>query len=305
MNRKVEVEPSNWPNIYIAPVPSIFQPASAPFRYPSYAKDWGVEQDFLQYLETRYPNIASSPGEADWIYVPIFWTRYHLTNDFGAFGIEPLVHEVERLTGLGTRLFTVCQYDDGPLVTSPNMRVFLASRKIPNGDDAPLLATGLPRTLGLGSALPKFLATFIGRPDTHPIRKELEKACDSIPAVRLITKPISPRHYAFQLQRSLVTLAPRGYGGSSFRFYEAIQKRSVPWLIGDIDTRPFKKSVDWDAGSFYSPSVDDFVRVFPAITRQDIEEKRRHLLEKIRPQMILGHWQHNLIRELESGLQSI
>jgi hypothetical protein len=57
---------------------------------------------------------------------------------------------------------------------------------------------------------------------------------------------------------SHIALCPRGYGGS-FRFYEAMQLGVVPLLLHDLDTRPFKRRIDWDRCSLYAPTVDALV----------------------------------------------
>jgi hypothetical protein len=37
--------------IFKIPVTPDLMPKKAPFRYPSYSRDWGVEQDFLNFLD--------------------------------------------------------------------------------------------------------------------------------------------------------------------------------------------------------------------------------------------------------------
>ena len=45
--------------------------------------------------------------------------------------------------------------------------------------------------------------------------------------------------------KSIFCLAPRGYGRSSFRLYEAIQLGSIPVFIYDDKWCPFEDEIDW------------------------------------------------------------
>jgi hypothetical protein len=72
--------------IYILPVRSIFQPKLSPIKYPLHNKDYGIEQDFLKFLYNRKNLITESLEEADWHYLPIFWTRWHLVHNYGRKG---------------------------------------------------------------------------------------------------------------------------------------------------------------------------------------------------------------------------
>jgi hypothetical protein len=60
-----------------------------------------------------------------------------------------------------------------------------------------------------------------------------------------------------KMLKSYISLCPRGDVPSSYRFFEAMQLGAVPILIGDLDTRPFKKFISWDEVSFFSSSVSD------------------------------------------------
>lgn len=116
--------------------------------------------------------------------------------------------------------------------------------------------------------------------------------------VEVRTEGLSARQFAGILERSLIKIAPRGYGGSSFCFFEAIQKGSIPWLIGDIDTRPFKESLDWSVASFYSETVDEFIEAFNNLNLDEVLHKLRIMTTTIRPKMKLGEWQGEVIASL-------
>jgi len=95
-----------------------------------------------------------------------------------------------------------------------------------------------------------------------------------------------------------VVLCPRGYGGSSFRFYEAMQAGSVPCLIGDIDTRAFKVQIPWDKISFYFKTPREAIESLESMDPFLLEEMG--LLAKIYylEYLKLGKWNDLLINDL-------
>ena len=283
-------------NIYVPDTSSILRPKRSPFRYPSYAKDWGIEQDFLSFLSKRYPHKVEEPEQADFVYLPVFWTRYHLLNNFGRGGLVELAEALEPALSIPVPKFTVCQYDDGPLVDLGTAIIYLASRTSANGRDVPLLSSSIPRPWRSPRQVLK--ASFLGRVDTHPMRKELQTKLSKRQDVLFEEATISPRRYSKAMLSAEIALSPRGYGGSSFRFYEAMQLGVVPWLISDHDTRPFKALVDWDSFSFYSPNVDDFLERLDLVETPDLEKKKRNLREASSV-MRLGKWSTLLIEDLK------
>jgi hypothetical protein len=97
---------------------------------------------------------------------------------------------------------------------------------------------------------------------------------------------------------SQVTLAPRGHGGSSFRFWGAVHAGSIPWLIGGIDDRPFKSSIDWDRCSFWSRDVREFEVTFESLSQYDLAARGRYLVESVVPLFRFGNWCQLLIDDL-------
>lgn len=252
--------------IYILPVASHVQPPRQPFRYPPHNEDYGVEQDFLQYLLSHPEWLTSSPDQADWHYLPIFWTRWHLNHDFARTGLGELKQELERVIIDERKTFTICQYDDGPVVETGSITLFLASRKTPQGIDIPLLCS--PHRVPAVKPAKKYRASFVGNAATHPIRREMMQHLSHRQDVFLHDGHLGTSFFVETLLASYMALCPRGYGGSSFRFYEAMQLGVVPYLLGEWDTRPFRKFIPWDAVSFYSPSVsalnEQFFSLSPA-----------------------------------------
>jgi hypothetical protein len=254
--------------IYILPVHPQFQPQSQPFRYPPHSEDYGVEQDFLLYLQANQELLSSTPDRADWHYLPIFWTRWHLNHHFGRTGLQELKQEVDRAIIDDSKTFTICQNDDGPIVDTGKITLFLASRKTPNGIDIPLLCS--PHQVPAVKPAKKYLASFVGNVATHPIRREMVNHLVHRPDVYLYDGHLSASFFVEKVLESLIALCPRGYGGSSFRFYEVMQLGVVPFLIGDIDTRPFKKFILWDHVSLFTQSVSDVNRILSSLNQHEL-----------------------------------
>jgi len=130
----------------------------------------------------------------------------------------------------------------------------LASRKTDYGLDIPLLAKEHRKPWFKPKK--EYRASFVGRFATHPIRQQMAAALEERKDVYIRDSSLSTCAYVRKILASYLALAPRGYGGSSFRFYEAMQLGVVPILVGDIDTRPFRQFLDWESASFYFDRVD-------------------------------------------------
>lgn len=292
--------------IYILPINERFRPESQKLMFPKHNKDFGVEQDFYDYLLAS-DMIVNNPQEADWHYLPIFWTRWHVNHNFGQCGLDELQNEVDRIVLDDKKTFTVCQYANGPLVDTKRIRLFLSSRMNNNGLDIPLLSTPHKR-FKVGK---KYLASFIGKFDAHPIRQEIAgllkdrkdvSIIDTGKNKRSIWNRIFPNRYTHNfikmILESYISLCPRGYGGDSFRFYESMQLGVVPFFIGDIDTRPFKKFINWNEISLYASNAQDVARIIDSVNKEQLAlmgEKSKKVYEE---KLAYGKWCPFVIKEL-------
>lgn len=293
---------SQYPKIAVADLPDWVRPEKSPFPYPPYAKDIGIEQDFLDYLKFEYPSTVQDLSEADYLYIPVYWTRLHVKNAYGKYGLNELKDAVEPWLSLNVKKFTICQYDDGPLINLQDTLICLGSRKTAHGLDVPLLATPLPQPLWKrGQTERDIKASFAGRITTHHLRQALFSATEGFEDVYLSARSLRPRRYRQILQRTKIALAPRGYGGSSFRFFEALQMGAVPWLIGEEDVRPFKSQIDWASISFYSEDVDQFLDSYSELSDLEIDRKVHNVSVHSDAVWRLGAWCQLLINELSSA----
>ena len=286
--------------IHILPVSYKFQPPPLPNVYPPHNKrEYGVEQDFLAYL-TRTPGlITHDPHEADWHYLPIFWTWYHVPNDCGKRGREPLRQEVARRVIDPQRTFTICQFDDGPLEYPAEAVQFLASRKGDKGIDIPLMSD--PHAMPAAKPGKRWLASFIGRLETQPMRYDMARILGAHDFIDIQDGNWGVSYFVNQMLESYVALCPRGYGGSSFRFFEAMSLGVCPMLIGDIDNRPFKKWIDWEKISAYAETVEEAEGLLENTAPKEWLRRGECAREVYKRDLAWGKWCRFVLKELEDA----
>lgn len=283
--------------IYKLPVSDILRPPTG-FRAPAHNLDYGVEQDFEQWFDAHPEYLTDNPNEANFHYLPIYWNRYYC-NHWGD-KTDVLQAEILRLVSRNTPTFTISEYDVvsmQPFLDLCNMTIFTASRHSDNGCiDIPLLCSA-------HAELPykperKWLASFMGKFETHGLREQMRQVLDGRSDVYL-SKSVDTQAYIELMAESYIALAPRGYGGQSFRFYEAMQFGCVPMLIGDIDTRPFKKWIDWDRYSLYS-DCDNINETLPSATfAASFPTVGKRAMELWQNELHYGRWCKYVLRELE------
>lgn len=287
--------------IYILPVDPRFQLPSFGNRYPSFNEDYCVEQDFLKFLQLHSELVTNDPKDADWHYLPIYWSRWHNSHGFCVeSGFEALNRELSRVIIDDARTFTTCQYDDGPIVNLGKTIQCLAVRKKNLGIDLPLIFT--PHKLPPQKPEKKYLASFQGEVRNHPLRCEmLDRLQDRLDC--MINGRTTPVIQKFRdgIFEAHIALSPRGYGGTSFRFYEAMQFSVVPYFIGDLDARPFRKFIPWDEFSFFSDTIDDVEKTLDAWAgkTKELAEMGKKAYQCWKEKLIYQKWCPYLIEELK------
>lgn len=289
--------------IYVLPVNSKFQPINVNVIYPPHSKDYGVEQDFHLYLQTHQELVTQNPNNADWHYLPIYWNCYYVNHNYGKSGSEELQQEVDKCIVDDRRTFTICQNRKALPANLGQTILFLASRKTDEGIDIPLLC--LPHRVPLVYRLPffepskKYLASFVGRLKANPIRQKMTEQSINREDVYIFDGNKGRRFFVKKMLESYIALCPRGVGGSSYRFFEAMQLGTVPFLIGDLDTRPFKGFINWDQVSFFSNSVSDLNGRLDSLRKPDLLSMGKRAAKLWREKIAYQQWCQYVIRELK------
>lgn len=127
--------------IFILPVPEDALPKSLGYSYPAHNEDFGVEQDFYNYILKQDDLLTDNPEVADWHYLPVFWTRYWRHHDHGRIGYTKLRDIVKDVLIDDKKTFTLCQYAKGTFIDVGAVKTFYSSRVLKEGLDMPLLCS--------------------------------------------------------------------------------------------------------------------------------------------------------------------
>lgn len=247
----------------ILQAPDDFRP---PYKgYPFHSRGPSMEVAFYDWALKHHQSI-----ETDLIYIPIHWWSLNVHNrkvkgtpDFEA---DPFVQKfLDEKLDPSKSYFTVSQCDDGVYETlPPNVLVFSAGG---TGDiPIPLLCDPHPVF-----SMPRDVKCFFmgakecggpvkgqkGRSGWDPngagaiLRRRMFEVLQGRPNWDLRDTTgqgvKNLQNFRHMMSRSQFCLAPRGYGRSSFRFYEAIQMGCIPIHIwDDIEWLPYKDVIAWD-----------------------------------------------------------
>jgi hypothetical protein len=298
--------------IFIVPTPVLLQPAKQSLQYPSHNRDYGIEQDFYIWIKKQKNIITNDPFSADWHYLPVYWTRWHINHNFAADGngLAQLQEEVDKIVIDDTKTFTVTQFDGGALINIGEATIFTAARTINIGIDIPILCS-THRTPPL-RVKKKYLASFNGSFSTHPLRMEMEKRFVANPEVlvqggvptRFYKRWFWAKNYNLNTLASYIALCPRGTSCNSFRFFEAMQLGVVPCLIGDADVRPFKKFIPWDEISYYASSVEELEKLLNNLDKKEAIEKSKKAYQYWKNELYYQKWCKYVLMELEHFIKS-
>jgi hypothetical protein len=261
--------------------------------YPPFKCGRYMEEFFYDYVLENKDKI-----DTDYVYAPIFWTN--LQNHPG-FKSQKRNYEIILEGALKkypnyTKFFTVVQHDDGPQLKLPleaNMLVFGAC----TGDiPLPLIYEDTNQTLpNVPTTTPAvILASFVGS-NTNSIRKAM---CDTLASHKsdiflsvneMWTPSITQSAADLFIEKTLASkfcLAPRGYGRSSFRFFEAMLLDRIPvYFWDDKEWLPYKEHLDYSqfAVSIHISQINNTYEILKNISDETYSNMLREL-QRVR------HW---------------
>jgi hypothetical protein len=214
-------------------------------------------------------------------FIPVKWTNFQIADWF-----HSKKHEMQILLNNWVRenpsdaYFTVVQHDDGCMLKlPPNTIVYGAC-----GGDVPIPLIYEEKTFAL---YPKktfhekpILCSFVGN-KTHPVREKLFDLkkfhmIDSGGWNPIVNKPLQELFVNTTIE-SKFALAPRGYGRSSFRFFECFKLGTIPiYVWDDIEWLAFKHKIDYSklCISIHINDIDKLESILSSIT----EEKYNSML---------------------------
>ena len=238
----------------ILPLPSLFRPGTS-HVYPPFKKGRYMEEFIYDYLLQHQHEIHTSL-----VYLPIYWTNLqnhpNFTSSIAKYDL--LLQRALQTLPPDTRYVTMVQHDDGPRLTLPKHTIVMGActGTVP----LPLLYEDttqyLEQQLQQIATPRSWLASFVGT-DTHPVRTTMLKHLTQQDVTCHVKSSWSPSVPEEDAKRFVETtcasrfcLAPRGYGRSSFRFFEAIQLDTIPvYVWDDVKWLPYQEILDYDAFS--------------------------------------------------------
>jgi hypothetical protein len=286
--------------IYILPVVKTLQPSSMKVTYPPHNDDYSVEQDFLLYLQQNPELVTSNAAQADFHYLPVFWTRWLMnnryTNQFNKL-LPEYIHNVQQAIIDDSKTFSTAQMPRTSLLVEVGKIIFFStSRTSNNVIDLPLICK--PHRLPTQMPDCKYRVSFVGKLSTHPIREAMVECFKDFPDSYISNEELKTDLYVQKILESLVVLSPRGKSASSFRFYETMQLGRVPLLIGNYDTRPFQKYLQWEQCSFYTTSPREAVDLVENCSPKELETMGQRSAEMWQKSLTFGKWCQYVMKEL-------
>jgi hypothetical protein len=264
----------------------MFRPGTS-HVYPPFKNGRYMEEYAYETLLSKKDEI-----ETDLVYLPIFWTN--LQNHPG-FAQSKAKYQILLDQTLGqqpknTRYFTIVQHDDGPQLQLPKDTVIFGActGTIP----LPLIYEDKTNRLALLERKePDIFASFVGSL-THPVRQRMASAVESRPYIvcRMqkawnVKVPTEQADEFLDLTlRSKFCLAPRGYGRSSFRFFEAILMDTIPvYFWDDVQWLPYREHLDY---TLFSVSISDISKTYDILSgiSEDRYQTMKLELQKVK------HW---------------
>jgi len=284
----------------IQDVPPQLQPEYTS-NYPPYSSGKNIEEIIFEQLIKEKDKI-----ETDYIYLPVFWTSYYIINDYKT--TEELLRWMESLDKTKT-YFTVVQYDSGIYVNHQinnakdlNIVTFSAGGGGLNTEESirEYEFHGLRRMFFNGTkgdyiipliCSPQFPNTnserdiycsFMGRFDTYFSRMDMKHALENSTNKDKfkLFETTNYEEYNQIINRSIFTLAPRGYGFTSFRLYEAIYANSIPIYIWDNEIAlPFSDKIDWNEFCviIHSSKINQLEQILEKVNIPEMQQKLQEI----------------------------
>ena len=256
-----------------------FRPATS-VVYPPFKNGRYMEEYFYDYVIQHQTEIDS-----DRVYIPAFWTNIQIHPNFQETktNYNILLKRAYSLLPEDTKYFTIVQADLGvELVLPPNTLVFGACY----GDiPLPLVYEDTTNRLLHIQRLPnkKHMASFVGTYNTHALRQKMFTLLGRKPNFKFSVRTSWSNNIAQNLADEFINttiqskfcLAPRGFGRSSFRYFEAMLLDTIPvYFWDDIEWLPYKDVLDYSkfSVSIHSDDISKTAEILKGITPEKYNE---------------------------------
>jgi hypothetical protein len=228
-------------------------------KYPPYV----VNKTFEEYACDYF---LSDPK-----FIPVYWTRI-INSCLREIILNSCIELASRELADGS--FCIATHDDAPIkIWDDKVKYFSAGGKVGGTIPIPLIAEDFPYLPTEKNIFAHFCGSI-----THDCRKDiLQFAQEPEVIVKLkqwnpvVSKKDEVENFN-DMARAIFAFCPRGYGGTSFRLYEAIRLKCIPIYISDIHSLPFPHKVDWSKVAIICNNAKDGYEMARSMTENKINE---------------------------------
>ena len=249
--------------------------------YPPFLSGELFETYFYYYVQKHHPKLARS-------YINVSWTNLYCNSQFKGipYNSIKLQQELDVLPENG-RYFTIVQFDEGIRHRIPKNTVVFGccagEIPIPLTYENPELFSSIKKKSWNEKNI---LCSFLGKP-THSLRQKVYNYVKQFPDYFYhVPGNYDKKMYINKCVDSKFCLAPRGFGRSSFRFFEVLKFGSIPvYIWDDKNWSPFKNLIDYSrlCITLNIADIDKLDGILRSITKEQYEqmlayhEKIKHL----------------------------
>ena len=284
----------------LLPSPLFYGPMN--ITYPPFKKGFYLEEFFLEHMKKNQLDRDSSGR----IYIPCLWTNFQLDGCFQSNKknmqniLDKWISEHKSENGY----FTIVQMDDGILLKLPSNTIIYGActGTIPlpliYEDTDFKLESNAIEWYQKNEQNKHFLCSFVGT-ETHTIRRQVVGKFNGKKDFSIIrTNGWSPSvskdkqdNFISATLKSKFALAPRGYGKSSFRFFEIIILGTIPiYIWDDIEWLPYKDVLDYTnfSISLHISKLDELESIMESIINSEKYNEMLAEIKKINTDKIFG-----------------
>lgn len=262
--------------IYIINVDNKYQLPPRKIRaWPEHSIGFNVEIAFLDFL-LKSNFVTKNPDEADWHYLPLMWSYWQLSNNYGRDNRSELQRYLDKIILDDYTTFTVSEADNEPGFDIGRTVVFSANQK---DGWIPIPIITLPHQVPGKLPKKKYLSNFVGTVKPWHVRVEMQKLLENRTDVKIEYSKKGESKFVNTILESYSTLCPRGSALSSYRFYETMQLGVVPIMIADYDMRPFPDRIDWESCSYFINDVKQLPVILDNFYVAELEGKGNNAKE--------------------------